>query len=83
MSVRKEILALLEEKGQLTQKQIYEALPLTDTVSIRGRLSELVNGKNLARRVEKGVPMYSLNPDICPLCYEPRDNGKTHGSWCK
>jgi len=23
-------------------------------------------------------------PDhLCPLCYEPLNNGKPHGSWCK
>ena len=21
--------------------------------------------------------------EVCPLCCEPLDNGKTHGSWCK
>ena len=21
--------------------------------------------------------------ELCPLCSEPLDNGKTHGSWCK
>ena len=21
--------------------------------------------------------------EICPLCYKPLDNGKSHGSWCK
>ncbi len=20
---------------------------------------------------------------LCPLCFEPLDNGKSHGSWCK
>lgn len=21
--------------------------------------------------------------ELCPLCYEPIDNGEKHGSWCK
>ena len=21
--------------------------------------------------------------ELCPLCNEPLDNGKSHGSWCK